>query len=67
MTPDTLNMVPHEGKIVMVGRVSTTLPRKFVKLQQVQVGKEARPIGSKPRYAGLKEAVAALAGKRKKG
>lgn len=60
-TPDTLIMVPHESKIVLVGRISSKLPRKFVKLQQVQVGKEAVQAEPKPHYAGLKEAVAALA------
>ena len=64
-TPDTLTILPHEGRIVLVGRVSTKLPRKFVKLQQVKVGREAEPIYPKPHYAGLKEAVAALAGMRK--
>lgn len=61
MSPDTLNMIPHEGKIVLVGRVSTRLPRKFVRLQQVQVGPEPREPGAKPHYRGLKEAVAAMA------
>jgi hypothetical protein len=65
-TPDTLTIVPHESRIVLVGRISTKLPRKFVKLQQVQVGREPEPIDPKPHYAGLKEAVAALAGRRKK-
>ncbi|ESW80699.1 DUF2169 domain-containing protein [Mesorhizobium sp. C280B] len=66
VAPDTLTMLPHEGRIVLVGRASTKLPRKFVKLLQVQVGKEREPIFLKPHYAGLKEAVAALAGMRKK-
>lgn len=64
MTPDTLNIVPHEGRIVLVGRASTKLPRKFVRLEQVHVGAE-RASTSKPRYAGLKEAVAAMVAKRK--
>lgn len=61
MKPDTLNIIPHEGRIVLVGRVSARLPRKFVRLQSVQVGAEERSPGSKPHYAGLGEAVAALA------
>jgi hypothetical protein len=59
--PDTLNIVPHEGKIILVGRATVKLPRKFVKLQQVHVGPEKREPISKPHYAGLGEAVAALA------
>jgi hypothetical protein len=62
MKPDTLIIVPHESRIVLVGRVATRLPRKFVKLQHVQVGQpdlELSPF--KPRYANLGEAVAALA------
>ena len=67
VTPDTLIMVPHAGRIVLVGRMGTKLPRKFVRLKEVQVGKEPQPINSKPHYAGLKEAVAALAAIRKTG
>jgi hypothetical protein len=58
--PDTLNLVPHEGKIVLVGRASVKLPRKFVRLQQVQVGPPPEEPKAKPHYAGLGEAVAAL-------
>lgn len=58
--PDTLNLIPHDGKIVLVGRASVKLPRKFVRLQQVQVGPPPEEPKAKPHYAGLGEAVAAL-------
>jgi hypothetical protein len=61
VTPDTLIIVPHENRIVLVGRVRAQLPRKFVRLQEVQVGrKRHKPSSSKPHYAGLGAAVAAL-------
>jgi hypothetical protein len=61
LTPDTLTIVPHESRIVLVGRVRTKLPRKFVTLQQVQVGKARnKRTASKPHYAGLGVAVDAL-------
>jgi len=60
VNPDTLNLIPHEGKIVLVGRAAVTLPRKFVRLQQVQVGSTPKELAVKPHYAGLGEAVAAL-------
>lgn len=58
--PDTLNIVPHEGRIVLTGRVAVRLPRKFVKLQQVQVGRPDFGPPLKPHYVSLGEAVAAL-------
>lgn len=61
MVPDTLIIVPHESRIVLVGRVGTKLPRKFVRLEEVQVGNDLIPRdGEKPHYAGLGLAVAAL-------
>jgi hypothetical protein len=61
MVPDTLIIVPHESRIVLVGRVGTKLPRKFVRLEEVQVGNDLIPRdGEKPHYAGLGVAVAAL-------
>ena len=64
LMPDTLVMVPHEDQIILIGRAVTELPRKFVKLQQVQVGVPQQPRASKPHYAGLKKAIAALARQR---
>ncbi len=64
LMPDTLVMVPHEDQIILIGRAVTKLPRKFVKLQQVQVGVPQQPRASKPHYAGLKKAIAALARQR---
>ncbi|WP_179294426.1 DUF2169 domain-containing protein [Mesorhizobium sp. WSM3879] len=61
MVPDTLIIVPHESRIVLVGRLGTKLPRKFVRLEEVQVGNDLIPReGEKPHYAGLGVAVAAL-------
>jgi hypothetical protein len=61
MTPDTLTIIPHEGRVVLVGRVSAKLPRKFVKLEEVHIGNDLIPRdGEKPHYPGLGVAVAAL-------
>lgn len=61
LAPDTLTILPHESKIVLVGRTRTKLPRKFVRLQHVQVGHVKNPrISSKPRYPNLGDAVAAM-------
>jgi len=66
VTPDTLNIMPHEAKIVLVGRVSTKLPRKFVKLQQVEVGVNLVPDDdNKPHYARLGAAIEALKNRRR--
>src|SRR5262249_31612878 len=61
INPDTLTIIPHESRIVLVGRATARLPRKFVKLQQVQVGQpDLEPPSFKPHYASLGEAVAEL-------
>lgn len=61
INPDTLTIIPHENRIVLVGRATTRLPRKFVKLQRVQVGQpDLEPSPFKPHYASLGEAVAEL-------
>jgi hypothetical protein len=65
--PDTLTIIPHEARIVLVGRVAANLPRKFVKLQEVQVGHpQHEPSPSKPHYASLGKAVAALSKARRR-
>lgn len=61
LTPDTLHLVPHESRIVLVGRVGVKLPRKFVRLREVRVG-NARP--RKPHFRSLGEAVTELRAKR---
>ncbi|MES0100484.1 DUF2169 domain-containing protein [Mesorhizobium sp. M0019] len=66
VTPDTLTIIPHEGKIVLVGRVGTKLPRKIVKLQEVQVGVNLIPEDDdKPHYPGLGAAIEALKSRRR--
>jgi hypothetical protein len=57
LTPDTLHLVPHESRIVLVGRVGVKLPRKFVRLREIRVGSH-HP--RKPRFQNLGEAVTAL-------
>ncbi len=67
INPDTLTIIPHESRIVLVGRATAKLPRKFVKLQQVQVGQaNLEPSPFKPHYASLGEAVAELSRIRRK-
>lgn len=62
LEPDTLVIVPHENRIVLLGRARTRLPRKFVRLQHVQVGPQGRQrTSSKPHYRGLGVAVEELA------
>lgn len=61
LTPDTLLLVPHESRIVLVGRVGVSLPRKFVRLREVRVGSARTP---KPHFSGLGEAVSALRARR---
>ena len=61
LTPDTLLLVPHESRIVLVGRVGVRLPRKFVRLREVRVG-SAR--AEKSRFRNLSAAVAALRARR---
>lgn len=61
VTPDTLVLVPHESRIVLVARAGVRLPRKFMRLREVRVG-SARP--PKPRFGSLGEAVAALRARR---
>ncbi|MER9565623.1 DUF2169 domain-containing protein [Mesorhizobium sp. M0571] len=61
LRPDTLVLVPHENRIVLVGRVATKLPRKMTKLQEVHVGVSLIPEdGDKPHYAGLAVAIKEL-------
>ena len=61
LTADTLHLVPHESRIVLVGRVGVTLPRKFVRLREVRVG-HVRP--RKPHFRHLGEAVTELRARR---
>jgi hypothetical protein len=66
LTPDTLTLIPHRSSVVLVGRTSVRLPRKFVRLREVRVGLQ-RPISSasKPRYPDLGAAIAALSRQRR--
>jgi hypothetical protein len=36
--PDTLIMMPHENRVVLLGRARAALPRKFTRLREVAVG-----------------------------
>lgn len=38
ITPDTLILQPHLGRIVLLGRARAPLPRKFTRLREVRVG-----------------------------
>lgn len=38
INPDTLVIEPHNKKIILIGRTSVELPRKFTKLREVLVG-----------------------------
>lgn len=38
VTPDTLILQPHAGRIVLLGRARAPLPRKFTRLREVRVG-----------------------------
>jgi len=38
VTPDTLILQPHLGRIVLLGRARAPLPRKFTRLREVRVG-----------------------------
>jgi hypothetical protein len=60
--PDTLILMPHEGRIVLVGRSGVPLPRKFTRLRDITVGppQTPRPVPGKPHYKRLSHAVSAL-------
>ena len=52
ITPDTLILQPHAGRIVLLGRARAPLPRKFTRLREVRVG----PFGA-PATAGTHSAA----------
>ncbi|PXX58254.1 hypothetical protein SAMN05660489_04694 [Pseudomonas sp. LAMO17WK12:I10] len=61
LVADTLTLQPGQDRVVLAGRVSVPLPRKVAALQEVQVGRQLYvEDGSKKRYSGLNEAIAAL-------
>jgi len=43
VTPDTLILQPHEGRVVLLGRARVQLPRKFTRLREIQVGSRRAP------------------------
>lgn len=45
VTPDTLILMPHERRVVLLGRVRAPLPRKFTRLREVMVGPRTAPLG----------------------
>ncbi len=48
--PDTLIIEPHQKRIILVGRASVDLPRKFTRLREIVVEPHARkPNSDKPR------------------
>lgn len=58
--PDTLIIEPHRKRIILVGRASVDLPRKFTRLREIVVEPYARgPHTDKIRYKNLAEAVSA--------
>lgn len=44
VTPDTLILQPHAGRIVLLGRARAPLPRKFTRLREVRVGPFGAPV-----------------------
>ncbi len=52
LIPDTLILKPHEGRIVLLGRVRAQLPRKFTRLREVKVG----PVAASARLASAADA-----------
>jgi hypothetical protein len=66
--PDTLILLPHEGRIVLVGRSGVPLPRKFTRLRDITVGAPQRqsPAKGKLRYKRLSDAVSALSAARRR-
>ncbi len=53
VTPDTLILQPHEGRVVLLGRARAPLPRKFTRLREVMVGLHRTPAvaGARPASA----------------
>ena len=61
LTADTLVLEPGLSRIVLIGRTSRPLPRKFTTLREIEVGPaKYRPTPGKPRFRRLGDAVAAL-------
>ena len=61
LTADTVILEPGPSRIILVGRVSRPLPRKFTELRAIEVGPARhRPTPGKPHFRRLGEAVAAL-------
>jgi len=46
VTPDTLILQPHEGRVVLLGRARAPLPRKFTRLREVSVGARRTQVGA---------------------
>jgi hypothetical protein len=65
VTPDTLILEPDVARLILLGRTSVPLPRKFTALHEIQVGQPKRTLPSgKPHYKDLSEAIKALQGRR---
>jgi hypothetical protein len=61
LLPDTVILEPERQRMMVVGRTSVPLPRKFTRLREVQVGRPRRALtASKPYYKSLSEAIRAL-------
>lgn len=56
--PDTLIIEPHEKRIILLGRASVDLPRKFTRLREIVVEQQARSSNSERiRYKNLANTV----------
>jgi hypothetical protein len=55
--PDTLIIEPHTRRIILLGRASVNLPRKFTRLREVVVEPERNRQSRKRHYNSLAEAV----------
>jgi hypothetical protein len=64
LAPDTLIVEPNLKRLIMVGRTSVPLPRKFTTLRGIEVGPRARRPGNKAHYKNLAEAIKASRGPR---
>jgi hypothetical protein len=61
VSPDTLILEPSFKRVILLGRTSVRLPRKFTVLREIQVGQRNRSLFyAKPCYKNLAEAVSAL-------
>jgi hypothetical protein len=61
LLPDTVILEPGSHRVIMLGRKSVPLPRKFTTLREIQVGHRKRTQSAgKPHYNSLADAVSAL-------